>query len=718
MAAHLPPAPVLPLAPPVQGGEQGAAVEEAPLIALSEVNGTVSKWLVQNATYSQGDALMTVALRNELSTAFGQYEDIANLDAAETAEFYSNLSHDILSSHEFNGFLAVIQEDDQAKVVVLHTLRRYAVGIGASAQFSGRTFGFLGDCRGDQMPQLVILPENTGLTSILTVASFMIPSEESIAAFIANPLRSGLVPGPTANAANAELADLSTLVFCPRLWAAHFMVPVPLFQAYATLKALILQQGDAAVTNVASPLVDWFWHAMCRHGNAPRTRPISRARFNAVAPVVNAQVTYWAAASIAPFIFRPAVTPVPLQAVPIQALPEGGGHGQKENSKAVFSQTELEYLERVCCVEINQDDVVLQGDGILTYLPRIYGLIASEGKKKDRVRRLLSQETSSLPRNAYQIPVNVAISEDLVQDVISLRFAYNDDDLSYINCHRGLTPFTVPQLTIEQRIKRRRLDSLLNRASHVSVADLEASETTPAATPGTYDSTIKQIAAYAALAEALVGTQCDHLIKVNAIRRYLILEQAQLSTLTATECAALLWAIFLDSRQFFREGYNPNVLPRSNLGTTLTMLMSGTIVAARSMPASQLLGGRSDATEQPSHNPQPSAAQPGNHTMVVPPAIATVIATIKARQRHCSALTLLERADAAALTLGPPRSCMQLRLFGKGQASDCGYRHGKSPPTEANITKVVSTLKAIALALTAGPSPCSAPSSAPTNPVP
>ena len=113
-------------------------------------------------------------------------------------------------------------------------------------------------------------------------------------------------------------------------------------------------------------------------------------------------------------------------------------------------------------MEINQDDVVLQGDGILTYLPRIYGLIASEGKKKDRVRRLLSQETSSLPRNAYQIPVNVAISEDLVQDVISLHFAYNNDDLSYINCHRGFTPFTVPQLTIEQRIKRHQLDSLLN----------------------------------------------------------------------------------------------------------------------------------------------------------------------------------------------------------------------------------------------------------------
>jgi hypothetical protein len=104
--------------------------------------------------------------------------------------------------------------------------------------------------------------------------------------------------------------------------------------------------------------------------------------------------------------------------------------------------------------------------------------------------------------------------------------------------------------------------------------------------------------------------------------------------------------------------------------------------------------------------------------MVVPPAIATVIATIEARQHHCSAFTLLEQADAAALTLGPPQSCMQLQLFGKCQESDCGYRHGKSPPTEANITKVVSTLKAIALALTAGPSPRLAPSSAPTNPVP
>ncbi len=66
---------------------------------------------------------MTVILRDELSTAFGRYGDIVNLDAVKTAEFYSNLSYDVLSS-----------QDHQAKVVLLHTLRRfysYAVGIGA-----------------------------------------------------------------------------------------------------------------------------------------------------------------------------------------------------------------------------------------------------------------------------------------------------------------------------------------------------------------------------------------------------------------------------------------------------------------------------------------------------------------------------------------------------------------------------------------------------------
>ncbi len=57
----------------------------------------------------------------------------------------------------------------------------------------------------------------------------------------------------------------------------------------------------------------------------------------------------------------------------------------------------------------------------------------------------------------------------------------------------------VPQLNADQRAKWHQLETLLNKPSNMSMADLAAAKT-PLAAPTSYDGIMKQLAAYASLA--------------------------------------------------------------------------------------------------------------------------------------------------------------------------------------------------------------------------
>jgi hypothetical protein len=176
----------------------------------------------------------------------------------------------------------------------------------------------------------------------------------------------------------------------------------------------------------------------------------------------------------------------------------------------------------------------------------------------------------------------------------------------------------------------------------------------------------------------------------------MISAQQQFVNMTARDCAGLLWTI-LDSRQFFREGYNPTVPACSTLGTALTMLMSDHIVVSRSVPYANLLAGTAGANQHdtPFANGDPSPPSSSGHKMAVPPTLCNKITQIKALSTGCTALTLLELADPGTLSLGPPQSCLQLRYFGACKSNTCTYKHGKAPAPTAQETKAVTSLKQI-----------------------
>ena len=181
------------------------------------------------------------------------------------------------------------------------------------------------------------------------------------------------------------------------------MLPMPIYAGYSLVKSLLLIHGSIEVTDAAAPLLNWLQLACVRQGATAETRVISKATTSFAAPVVDAQVSRWAASSLAPFVFRAPVLPLPLAALPAN-LPRPQDKailGGKENSKAVWSQSEKEYLLRFCGMDdeqfIHDDDQDSQSDGgggPLDYLPRFYGLVQAEGKTKVQVHRLVVMLTA------------------------------------------------------------------------------------------------------------------------------------------------------------------------------------------------------------------------------------------------------------------------------------------------------------------------------------
>ena len=694
------PAAQVPPVPHVMGPVlAGPAAVAAPPIPFANVPGTITQWIMTNFAVEQQEQLVQAELHAAYTT---NYSGVVNMDVAEQTARYHEISANLLASPVFRAFFIVMDEGNVAMLHLVHTVKRYSCGIGATAQFSGTVFGFLGDVNDGQLPQLVAMSDRISLPFVAMLRPFSLPSAAAITTSLADPNRIGLVPGPAVNPA-VPVVHLPILAYCPTLWAPYFMAPMTVIQGFELITQLI-DNSPAAIAASATTLHDWFRLAVTRAGPAPANHrscvpPVFQPK------VVNAPVRLWSASVVAPFI-SPISRPAPPVPLPGVALGLPGPPPVKElATKAVLSGAELEYLYRVagCMEDDGSVDSSQTAGGYdlrnLDQVPTIWGSLLTEGRTKSRFSRLLAIAVAPGPALNYLAPVTIHVTADMVADFLELKFGYYDGDTSYANCHRGYSPFTVPQLTMEQTHKRRRFDIQLEKVTTITIKDAIAAESIPSASPANYASLTKQLEAYVRLGLGLVGPKCEHIIQVNKIRMVLASQFDQWSDMSPTECANLLWAIFLDSRQFFRAGYEFNSVPRSNLALLIRQMEAGhKIEGSRGTPLARLLGHAPihtprDTLDDVSVDRKQGPASAGNHTMVVPPAIAAEMAKIVAASPSASPFMLLQHEKAADLHLGPPRSCMALRLFGACDSASCTYSHAKSPAQAANLSRVLATLK-------------------------
>ena len=89
----------------------------------------------------------------------------------------------------------------------------------------------------------------------------------------------------------------------------------------------------------------------------------------------------------------------------------------------------------------------------LAELPDIYPRMLEEGRTTARVKALL--ESTFQPGDIFSLSaVHLHVTADLAKDMRDLNFGFNND-LTYKNCHRSISPFTMIGVSMASPCLRR-----------------------------------------------------------------------------------------------------------------------------------------------------------------------------------------------------------------------------------------------------------------------
>jgi hypothetical protein len=118
----------------------------------------------------------------------------------------------------------------------------------------------------------------------------------------------------------------------------------------------------------------------------------------------------------------------------------------------------------------------------------------------------------------------------------------------------------------------------LQRASTTTLTDIEKGESSPSPAPRDYHGLLQLLSNYVRLLSVIVGTRSAHTREVIAIRRKLREKVDLYIDVGPREILYLLWAIFLDAREFFSQQVEPHEeLPESQLRYTTNFIGVGRI---------------------------------------------------------------------------------------------------------------------------------------------
>jgi hypothetical protein len=147
-------------------------------------------------------------------------------------------------------------------------------------------------------------------------------------------------------------------------------------------------------------------------------------------------------------------------------------------------------------------------------------------------------------------PGLVYISPELVSDIKDCKYGLGWDT-SYRNCHRGISPFAVPHMSMRHQQERSAYQDRLTQASSTTLGDIEKGESSPSPAPRDYHGLLQLLSNYIRLLKVIVGNRSAHTREVVAIRRTLRSKVDLYIDVGPREIIYLLWAIFLDACEFF-----------------------------------------------------------------------------------------------------------------------------------------------------------------------
>jgi hypothetical protein len=678
MAAAVPPAIV-----PPGGAPPGVVVPQLPYAADP---GSVTGWILDATATETSDSISKT-----LELGFSRLVDnIPDQGDPGHQEAMQDMVLEVINSDTLCTYLTATNfGSGTVRITVIHSTARYSAGFGGSNTLHGQTLGLLGEMRGDQLPMLVKFdPDLTeNLTHALTMEEVTVPPDALVDSYFATPTATHLMP-PVSMAQGGVKMNLSNFCPIPLAWAPYFLDSKKPVEALNMGRLLVASLTEVDHRARASPLLDWIRAACTRLGpNAvDRDRSVLNQGYEPTAP--DARVIKWMKNKLAPYQQAGLVPPAPiLQGGPVGGPVLPGGVAAAVSKEREYTALETSKIQAACSLTDAQ---------WLTELPDVYPRMLEEGRTTARVKALL--ESTFQPDDLFSLSaVHLHVTADLAKDMRDLNFGFNND-LTYENCHRGISPFTMIGVSMATASKRRRHEDRFARTSNLTLAEVALAETTPDAIPSEYHGLINLLRRYVELLRLILGPRCGHYELVLRITAELNARQHIFEALTARQIASLLWQIFMDARRFLSTGLDiRGNLPQTLLRTTYNEVAAGIVQAHLNVPYAQLLGQDAGEPSEGNDAPQSTGTGPSRESRTfrhVPPAIKTILRGVKSKYPSVTIAEIMAAHEPpltyAQVKMGPNGSCLDYLCFGSCKNPRCSYKHAPACAIQATRAETVA----------------------------
>jgi hypothetical protein len=619
---------------------------------------------------------------------------------AVNAPAYATIEMSILASSEFLAFLTVMSGDN---VTVVHSAGRFSGGLGRQLLSHNRIFGLIGEKVGGELPPMVMAPA-LGIAPWLHIMEVALPTDAQLAALGASGDRTIELPEfdfEDGTDDPVEAAAVQKMCYMPQEWAAYFLEPVSPWQSLQTIKSLIATL-PAQQQQQFDYLLAWGKAACVRRGGAAEGS-VLRARWQNPHP--ERRVVAWMQRHTRLTNALPMEGPIagvasasldPQQCFDKAMETVAALKAAPENKK--YSVSELQRLRAACSLTVGE---------MSTSLPPFHERLLAEGRTKRGSEAVLAQ---MLRPDDSDDPGLIYVSPDLVSDIKDCKFGLGWDT-SYRHCHRGLSPFSVPHMSLKHQQERQVVTDRLSKASSTTTDDVERAESSPSPAPRDYHGLLQLLSNYIRLLKAVVGLRSRHTTEVVSIRSTLRRRMDLFIGIGPKEIVYLVWAIFLDAREFFAQQIeDTDALPESSLRYTTSFLGVGRIATdLLGVPLNQFLiaslpapgGGFGNGGEGGgSRGERPrgdSMFRPASHipqTQNIPDEISTITSPLlvkypKVNMSEVMAFSDLKYED---IRVGNKGACLNLNLLGVCHDSGCQYRHTQGKPTAGRIAAVSQKL--------------------------
>ncbi|KAI2496731.1 hypothetical protein MHU86_17778 [Fragilaria crotonensis] len=602
--------------------------------------GTLTEWLVTNTTNLGRDEVLEV-----LAAMNAKYANVTDpaLPQERADALLRELAEDVLASEGLESFLTVTTPEGG-----LQRLLR-SPGCPVSEVEWGRHLPMMGSQRGGRgvrrRGRRVVRrgPDNPRVP---------IQGDELVSEFA----------DPGAAGANVKVPLLQ---YVPMAWAPYFMAAQSPEAARRTLRRLTEGNMTDLQRQHTTRLETWMRAACMRSGPIGANRYRSKLHMTWVAhrAVLDRTLGRWATRRLAPFLTAPVVVPPP--AAPIIAppvfgegaamLPQMGGGGgfggppYEGRETKVYSPLEHERIRLACGLDPANYDVGR---------PPIYAVFLAEGRSMVKVEAVLQKFLTPGP-NDWD-PIRVYVSQELVRDMKDLKFGWGNEN-THDTCHRGISPFAVLQVSMDQQTKRRKTQERADRATYLSTDDVRALEAEPGCCPGSYHGMTNLLRRYIRLLTVLFGAGCSHLTEVQGV--YQVRDCCIRDNVGRTDCRNAV-AVFVDARSasatWVRDFQNPSALfaqarpPRMH--PSCVHQLSGGAAVEFIVGGGGVAGGQRQRSRQ----------------------VVAIMQGLRAKRPgvDMNAVMRSEKLGIAEIGIGGKGACLDFMYFGECARAGCSYDHG------------------------------------------